>query len=89
MLGLFLHLYEGLSHVIFSMLKVESLSLDYRFLMLILLNHYMLKLSATNISRTDNLLKFCILLALVNVYPKQFKKYMVTMETIEIGRIIN
>ena len=48
-----------------------------------------LKLSATNISRTDNLLKFCILLALVNVYPKQFKKYMVTMETIEIGQIIN
>ena len=48
-----------------------------------------LKLSATNISRTDNLLQFCILLALVNVYTKQFKKYMVTMETIEIGQIIN
>ena len=31
-----------------------------------------LKLSATNISTTDNLVKFCILLAIVNVYPKKF-----------------
>ena len=49
----------------------------------------MLKLSATNISTTDNLLKFGILLALVNMCSKQFKKYMVTMETTEIGQIIN
>ena len=48
----------------------------------------MLKLSATNISTTDNLVKFGILLALVNMCPKQFKKYMVTMETTEIGQII-
>ena len=48
-----------------------------------------LKLSATNISTTDNLPKVCILLALVNMCPKQFKKYMVTMETTEIGHASN
>ena len=35
------------------------------------------RISATNISTTDNLPKVCILLALVNV--KTIKKYMVTM----------
>ena len=55
----------------------------------LLITLFHLKLSATNISTTDNLLKFCIFLALVNVDPKQFKKYMVTMETIETGQIRN